>query len=261
MTEKLEALIFDLDQTLMHLSDDWTTVDHYALEAMVGFLKTSPTLGRFEADALRKAFVEKRSTIYDQFVTGDYQEVLWEDILADALSQFVDVTTDDMRLTIEQALFAYSSEVFMNYKTTEGAAETLKALKGKVYLGLVTNFTSVQSVEFLLRSNGLNMFDGVFVSSDDSIMCRKPGKKIFEAVQKELDAVEVSSDHTIMVGDNIPEDLIPAAEMGWQTLHFTQYKHQTAEIPWMAKTDKEFMPTYTVATLAEGKDILLSKIG
>jgi putative hydrolase of the HAD superfamily len=87
--------------------------------------------------------------------------------------------------------------------------ETLKALRAQgVKLGVVSNWDS--RLPSILDHLGISpLVDTVVVSAVDGV--RKPGARIFELALERLDAVPSS---TIMVGDNVTDDIVGAAGAG-----------------------------------------------
>ncbi|MHA2365935.1 MAG: HAD family hydrolase [Candidatus Hodarchaeales archaeon] len=252
----IEAIIFDLDQTLFYLTDLWETIDHYALEAMISYLKTTPLLTNIDSEILKNEFIKNRDEIYIEYKNSN-KEILLETILNKSISSLgILDESDELKVAIQRALFAYAIEVFLNYQIIPGAEDFLREKQGKVYLGLLCNFTSVESVEYLLRSSKINIFDGIFVSSDKELMIRKPDLKIFKAVQSELIKLNVQPENTLMIGDDVIEDLIPANDMKWKTLHFTQYSNQRISLPWMKFEEVDFLPTWKASSYSEIQSLI-----
>ena len=93
------------------------------------------------------------------------------------------------------------------------AHSTLAALVDKGYkLGIIAN--QKLGTEGRLESWGLRLFFGVIVASAD-IGYAKPQKEIFE---KAFELAECTAEESVMVGDRLDNDIIPAKELGMTTV-------------------------------------------
>lgn len=93
----------------------------------------------------------------------------------------------------------------------EALAETVEALKGKVVRALATNSPQPDSEAILTKVGLLPHLDKLFFSS------RKPAglKPIIEGLLSEYG---LAPDQLISIGDNLTNELIPAKELGCQTV-------------------------------------------
>ena len=93
------------------------------------------------------------------------------------------------------------------------AHSTLATLVDKGYkLGIIANQNF--GTEKRLESWGLRRYFDVIVSSAE-LGYSKPDKKIF---QKAFELAECAADESIMVGDRLDNDIIPAKELGMKTV-------------------------------------------
>lgn len=100
-----------------------------------------------------------------------------------------------------------------------GAFELLDRLKGNYLIGALTNgFTYVQYKK--LRSTGLGRYLQRMVISDE-IGIQKPDRRIFRYAEQ---AVGVSADEILMIGDNPVSDVQGALSAGWHAVYYDRMK-------------------------------------
>lgn len=103
--------------------------------------------------------------------------------------------------------------------TFTGIEEVLALLKQKYKLALVTNGND-QSQRQKVKNTHLEAYFDVILTSGQ-VGKKKPAPDIYEAA---LDALDVSSDEALFVGDTFSTDLIGAYRLGIQTVWITPYK-------------------------------------
>jgi len=98
----------------------------------------------------------------------------------------------------------------------EGTVEILRKLKQNNGLSLyaLTNWSHETFPIALKRYEFLHWFDGRLVSGEERT--RKPFKKIYELLIKRFDLDPTISIYT----DDNPRNLLPAADLGFHTIHF-----------------------------------------
>jgi putative hydrolase of the HAD superfamily len=95
------------------------------------------------------------------------------------------------------------------------AAECLRELHGKVFLGLITDGPALSQrakVEALQLSS---LMDEVIITDDLGRTYWKPHPRAFEAMQQ---LANVSSEDCYYIGDNPDKDFIAARQLGWNTV-------------------------------------------
>lgn len=94
----------------------------------------------------------------------------------------------------------------------------LDALRGRVRLGLCSNWSWTPAALAILEATGLReRLDALAISHDVGV--RKPRPEIFTAA---LDALGVSPAETLHVGDNLEADVAGAAALGIRTVWLTR---------------------------------------
>jgi HAD superfamily hydrolase (TIGR01549 family) len=100
----------------------------------------------------------------------------------------------------------YSGKLF------DDVLPVLKELRQKYRLGIISN-TDTFSAQALSRTGLFKYFDEQCLSCDMGLI--KPDKELFTLMAERL---ELNPNEILMVGDNISDDLMPAASVRFQTL-------------------------------------------
>lgn len=120
------------------------------------------------------------------------------------------------------------------------AIEVLNYLQKKYALHLITNgFAEVQWIK--LEHSGLKPFFEHIIISEE-VGTQKPNKEIFEIA---MQRAKTTTDHCIMIGDNMNTDIAGARSAGMDQIFFNPHKKHTRE-----------KATYQIAELKELKDLL-----
>lgn len=129
----------------------------------------------------------------------------------------------------------------------EGARELMNAIKGKAKLGIITNgFTALQQLR--LEHTGFDHnFDIVVIS--EQIGIAKPDKRLFEHAFSLMQQNTVDLSEILMVGDNPHSDVLGGMNAGIDTCWLNTEGDPCPD---------GILPTYTVSSLFELQDVLLS---
>ena len=113
---------------------------------------------------------------------------------------------------LKKALFPYTFEI-LNY------------LQKKYKLHIITNgFEEVQHIK--LNASGLSSFFQKIITSEKANV-KKPDPKIFDYA---LNLVGAKPENTIMIGDDLPVDIIGAKKIGINQIYFNPNKEKHIEI-------------------------------
>ena len=116
----------------------------------------------------------------------------------------------------------------------------LDYLKNKYNLHIITNgFEEVQNIK-LKTSKLISFFDKIITS--EKVNAKKPDPKIFKYA---LEQVNVKAENTIMIGDDLPVDIIGAKNVGMYQIYFNPNNKQYSQ-----EVD------YEIKNLIEIKEIL-----
>ncbi|MBQ5769599.1 MAG: HAD family hydrolase [Clostridia bacterium] len=146
---------------------------------------------------------------------------------------------DDMRIVFAHQGLDGNSEAIRHFGLTKtpwhsedevpypDACDTLTELKARGYrLGIIANQNP--GLEKRLEDWGLQQYFDVIVSSAE-IGYAKPEREIFE---KAFEMAGCTAEESVMVGDRLDNDMLPAKEIGMKTVWMKSglAKYQTSEI-------------------------------
>lgn len=104
------------------------------------------------------------------------------------------------------------------------ASEVLEYLKPNYHIHLITNgFVEVQNSK--IQSSGLDKFIETMTVSED-IGIKKPDTRIFDYA---LSKAQASADESLMVGDDLNVDILPAKKINMDQIFFNRNKIQHKE--------------------------------
>lgn len=130
--------------------------------------------------------------------------------ITDAL-KILGIEADPDGAMITRAVEAYFEPFHRNMRPLPGALETLRVLKERYRLGLISNFTHSPTIIGALDQLGMSpYFESVVISAE--IGLRKPSSIIFEKAMTDLGLEE--PEKIIFVGDDIDADIIGALKIG-----------------------------------------------
>jgi HAD superfamily hydrolase (TIGR01549 family) len=202
----LEAIIFDLGNTLIYFDGDWGQVIESAEIALFEYLQNAG----LKLD--RSRFLEvlhARLLAYYQEREISLLEKTTQAMLCSTLNEMgFDELSDG---EVQFALDAFYAKTQKSWKVEEDAVETLKWLNDQGYLlGLISNAGDDRDVQALVDMAGIRpYFDCILTSAAQGI--RKPDERIFRAI---LECWNVSAVQTAMVGDNLIADIKGAQNLG-----------------------------------------------
>lgn len=96
------------------------------------------------------------------------------------------------------------------------AKDCLKKLSAKYKIGVIAN-QSLGTAERLEKFGVLQYIDLVVASAEEGVA--KPDRRIFEIA---LNRANCKSEHSVMIGDRIDNDIVPAKKLGMHTIWMKQ---------------------------------------
>lgn len=124
--------------------------------------------------------------------------------------------------------------------------QLLKMLHPHYKIGIIAN--QLPHLQERLRTFGIDVWIDLVISSAD-VGLAKPDRAIFElALQK----ANCPAENALMIGDRLDNDIVPAKQLGMQTVWVRQGFSRFTSV-----TDPAEKPNWTVDNLAEIVDILL----
>lgn len=206
MNYPLQAIIFDLGNTLIHFTGAWPEVMARADSALMkslqsfGFaLDRSKFLAEFRSrlnsyyQERESEFIEYTTRYYLKAILAEYgYPAVSEDFLSEALREYYAISQD-------------------RWLPEQDAVPTLEALKERGYrLGLVSNAADDADVQTLVDKAAIRpYFDQIITSAAMGI--RKPDPRIFQPL---VNAWAVEASQIAMVGDTLGADILGAQNAG-----------------------------------------------
>ncbi|UPJ16880.1 HAD family hydrolase [Bacillus cereus] len=193
--EKVKAILFDKDGTLMDFHSIWIKVAEELVVECISLYHLPSTIGQtlLEEIGVEGAFVNPRSAI----AAGTSLDV------AKGLCNYIEsAREEEMHHWVSEKLFSLMYEHRSHMKMTADLPKVLQALKDKGFiLGVVTADDFAPTELFLKQYKLENFFD--YIIASDTFLAQKPDKKIIEVFCEKfnLESCEVA-----VVGDT-PTDL------------------------------------------------------
>ena len=219
----LRAVVFDLGDTLVHLSRPWEDVFRDNLEATHSYLakmglkldfqQFAETFMRQFNDASSKASLYKVEIPMQEIIAKTLRkaklEVLGVDLVHDTMMEF----------------YRPEIEAWQLYPDT---LRTLEALREQdLKMGLISNAKSEWFVEAILeRFNIRQFFEAVITSAEMGL--RKPRADIF---MKALSSLNVKASEAVFVGDSLHADILGARAVGIQSIHLVRKPMENCHVP------------------------------
>jgi putative hydrolase of the HAD superfamily len=148
----------------------------------------------------------------------------------------------------EECCEIYEREKVASIRPYPGVTRMLGSLMGNgLPLGIITDAETPLAGKRLDKA-GLSRFFTTVVSPDRS-GARKPAPASFQLALKEL---HVQPEQTVLAGDSIRRDIIPAQKIGMVTI-YAQYGD------WFRTTDQEYCtPDFVAGSVAEMEQVLIT---
>jgi putative hydrolase of the HAD superfamily len=209
----LRAVLFDWGDTLMQFGYDPELVE-------AGHRAGLDALGRDglpEADAIAAHFREHYEPLF--WVPGTLEEIEYPGLVRELLGQFgIEVTEEELDRFLEAEHAAWEPARVLG-STTHALLESLRS-RG-LRLGLVSNaFDPGWLLHRDLEQMGIaERIDHAVFSSE--VGKRKPHPEIFEQA---LNALDVSPEEALFVGDRLYEDVRGAGQVGMTTVQAVWFR-------------------------------------
>lgn len=239
----IRAVVFDLFDTLVDLRfEDLPSRRHKGMRLPASAEELHAEVARHAEvplDAFLEAMVEGGRAFEQSHFANDL-EVPTELRFRDTLTRLgLEVDGLAARMTeIHMGVFARAVRALPHH------GDVLTRLRGRVRLGLCSNFSHSETARRVLEQAGLwSSFDAVLVS--DAFGLRKPRREIFEAVLAQLGA---APGETLHVGDSLRADVGGARGAGLASAWITR------RIPDPTKALEQHegpRPDHAIADLAE----------
>ncbi len=241
MSRNIQAVLFDLGNTLMYSPDPWAPIFDQAGRAMGAYLHSR----KIDVDAaifssefrqrINRYYAERERSMLETSSLSVLQDMLTE-------QGFVDLPKTLLRAALDQ----YYAITQTNWLLEHDAVPTLTQLRAESFrVGLVSNASDSRDVLALVDKFGIReYFDFILVSADCGY--RKPHPRIFEMA---LSNWGYLPDEIVMVGDKLDADISGARPLGIYTIWIKRRAKAVDPLP--------ATPNATVEALSEIPPLLL----
>lgn len=200
--EKLEALdvkavIFDLDDTLIYMSDIFGSQMWSYAEAVAAELGMD-----------QKSVYETLSEINDEeYKTMGVSPERWESVV----SKLAETLGDETGIVEEMKTILY--EIYeIEPRLKPGAKAILDGLqKAGMKIGLVTHANEEWTFRKLEQTGLWDYFDQIVIANEN-------GHKGKQHYSRAMELLEVPPEQCLVTGDNLNGDIVPSAELGARTI-------------------------------------------
>lgn len=222
---RVRAILFDIYGTIFRVGLPSADADQQWVRLFREELSMDPPMNRLAfAAACSQAVARRHEWARARGVA--HPEVNWSAVVQEVLPMLRQLSAP------ARARFIYRQmQLGRHIELDAGAAETLRKLRdGRWLLGLVSNSQAYTQEELRIWLGGVGMGLDLFHPN----LCfysfehgfSKPDPHVFQCLTTRLEALGVGPEETLMVGDRLDNDILPARAFGWQTWHLTP---QTAD--------------------------------
>lgn len=201
------------------------------LDAEGTFLKISPSVGKIYAQIWKSLGYSLDPVFIQESFKKAYQEVFkknpfekWDTQKCKlAWKKVFYMTFNFLKLNNgEENLLEIAFEKTYNFFATKECVEIIPDFRKFLFevknrgikLGIISNWDS-RLYNILKEYQILNYFDGIFLGCEVGYF--KPHPKIFK---RALKFFQVNPQESLMIGDSLEEDIIPAKTLGFKVFHF-----------------------------------------
>ena len=194
----LQAILFDIDDTLFSTTEFARRARRNAVEAMIERgLKLDAEVVLRELDEVISEFGSNYAHHYEK---------LLQRLPSEALAGL------NPSLVISAGIVSYHDTKFQELKPFEDVAPLLTDLReAGLRLGVVTHGWTVKQAEKLVRLRLLRYFDPLAVIISEQVGISKPNPKLYA---KALRALDLPAGEVLYVGDNPTHDIAPPQSLG-----------------------------------------------
>ncbi|MFY8215615.1 MAG: HAD family hydrolase [Chthoniobacterales bacterium] len=226
-------MIFDVYQTIIRVGPAPDDAENrwVGLWSASGELGACPTLDTFAADCREIVDGEHRRA---RAAGIAFPEVVWPEVILRAVPSLVKME----KSVLDRWIFDHQ----MCLRTVElapGAATVLSELhRSGALFGIASNAQSytlreLQSV-MVTGSDGFELFDPRFCVWSFACGFSKPDPYFFRILSARLAHRGIAPHETLMVGDRMDNDILPARGLGWQTWHLSDRAEPSDGGSWLA---------------------------
>ncbi len=233
----MRTFIFDLYGTIVDIKTDeksarfWRSIANEL--SMLG-----DNVSANEAKQSYLALCKQREREYDRYYEFDLL-----DVFKDYLAHFNLVNDAHSAQKFASKFRKYSTRKWRVYPRIINAIKSLKRHDCKVYL--LSNAQACFTLEELKKSGLDTLFDGIIISSQESV--KKPSEEIFNLL---IDRYGLDANDCVFVGNDMYDDVLGASKANMRTVYIKTKQSSKR------KVDQK--PTFIARNFAHLSDILIS---
>lgn len=238
-TQRLEAIFFDLGNTLLYFDGAWPQVQQKADAQLLahlqgeGFVLDPPNF-LLQFRSRLNAYYTQREAEFVEHTTAYVLKTLLADL------GYPDVSQQQI-LPALRALYAASQA---HWLLEDDTLPTLSNLKGAGYkLAIISNAGDDEDVQTLVDNTGLRPYFDLVLSSA-ACGVRKPNPRIFNLA---LERLGLQASQAAMVGDTLGADVLGAGNAGLYSIWLTR----RADTPANRDHAQTIKPDAQIASLAQ----------
>jgi HAD superfamily hydrolase (TIGR01509 family) len=214
---KTRLILFDLDNTLLHLTDYWE-------ESIKEAFRQMAVTSSLEMSALYSYFKEQ-----DELYCGLYDDgiiSLWEfrrDRFIKTMEHFNIIVNNEDAVQFHELFTSLTSQFI---KPNANVHRILALLSEKYLIGVVTNGTP-DFQRNKIKQMGIGAYfrdEHLFISEE--VGYSKPAKEIY---QMALNHFQVTADEVIFVGDSLKNDVIAPIQYGMRAIWVNNHSESLPE--------------------------------
>lgn len=218
-TMKYQWILFDADETL------------FSFNSFEGLKRMLVRYGITFSEQDYEAFQAVNQPLW---VAYQNQEITARELQITRFAKLAEQTGQDP-LVLNQELMAEMAEVSQPLAQTMAM---LKALHGKVKMGIITNGFRALQQKRLENTQTLPFFELVVVSED--VGTAKPDPAIFHFAFEKMENVDLKK--VLMVGDTLASDILGANQVGIESCWFNPHRKINSS---------DIQPTYEIHSMLE----------
>jgi len=206
----IKAVLFDMFDTIMLIEKD---PEFYmpSLKRMYSYLCGQGVDVSFER--FEQTYITERNKL---FATADlHLEEPHFNVRVAATLRALGYDFDVSSPVVAAATCEFCEEFSKYVKIDADAEATLKALRRKYRLGMISNFAIPECVFKLLKTSGIDTFFDVIIVSG-AVNRRKPHEEIFKTT---LQLMGLTAEEAVFVGDTIDADIEGAKSVGMSAVY------------------------------------------
>lgn len=212
--KKYKAVIFDLFDTLVNFNRSrLPAVDIDGVEIRSTSIEVYKVFQKFHNNVDFKDFYAAFTESYAEFEENkqkDYREFHSRERFELMISKMIRETNCHFEELVDEMVLTHMGKIASAMEFPEENRDTLKTLKSKYRLAIVSNFDHAPTAYRILeRFDIKSLFERIFISIE--VGWRKPKADIFFSA---LNSLKIEPEEAIFVGDNFEADVVGSKAVG-----------------------------------------------